>query len=158
MDQKTKQLVRLGLMTAAVAAVTMVVSLPVPNVAGAYINGGDAVVYVAAYLFGPVGAVSAAVGSALADLLLGSAIYAPGTFIIKGAMALLAALALKKWSKPAVVFAVGLLMPLGYFLYESVLFGVSAAWAGVGFNLIQYAAGTALSYALIKLLGARGHD
>jgi len=53
---------------------------------GGYFNLGESMVYTAAILGGPlVGAVAGGLGSALADIYLGYAQYAPGTLIIKGA-------------------------------------------------------------------------
>ena len=68
-NEKTKQLVLAGLMTAITVVMTMFVAIPVPNVTGAFVNCGDAAVYTSAFLLGgPVGAVAAGIGSALADL------------------------------------------------------------------------------------------
>ena len=50
-----------------------------------YFNIGEAFVYIAAIIGGPiVGGIAGAVGSSLADIALGYGIYAPGTFIFKG--------------------------------------------------------------------------
>ena len=53
---------------------------------GGYFNLGESMVYTAALLGGPlVGAVAGGLGSALADVYLGYAQYAPGTLVIKSA-------------------------------------------------------------------------
>ena len=50
-----------------------------------YVNLGDAGVYLCALLLpGGLGALAAGVGAALADLILGWAVYAPVTLLIKG--------------------------------------------------------------------------
>ena len=96
-DEKIKRLTLAGLMCAVVVITTMFAAVPIPGVQGAYANAGDAAVYASAYLLGwPWGVMVAAVGSGLADLLLGSALYAPATLVIKGLMALIAAKLLKK--------------------------------------------------------------
>ena len=91
----TTKLVRTALMTAIVMALTLIV-LPLP-VSQGYINLGDAGVYAAlAAVGGGWGVAAAAVGSALADLVLGYSIYAPATFIIKGLAALAALFVLRR--------------------------------------------------------------
>lgn len=149
------RLVLAGLLAAIIFVLTLV-HVPIPTVAGAYINLGDAGVFAAAFLLGwPWGAMAAAVGSALADIVLGSAIYAGATFLIKGAMALLAVFLFKKWKHhlPALLCA-GLLMPLGYYLYEAVFLALGpAALIDVLWNLLQYAAGVAVGLLLIRLSG-----
>ncbi|MDR0841333.1 MAG: ECF transporter S component [Christensenellaceae bacterium] len=156
-DKKIQLMIRVAMLCALVAVVTIAIVIPIPNISGAYVNAGDAVVYTAAFLLGgPWGAVAAGIGSALADLILGSALYAPATLLIKAAMAFVAGKLLAGQSgfmrRLLAVCASGLLMPAGYFLYECALYGVGAAWAGVVFNLIQYAGGAALGLLLIQAL------
>ena len=91
---KTSQRTRMIVMTAAFAALacvaTMVVKVPSPT--GGYMNLGDTVVLLGGYLLGPAwGALAGSIGPALADVLLGSPIYAPATLVIKEGMAALAA-------------------------------------------------------------------
>lgn len=70
--------------------------LQIASPAGGYLNLGDALVLMSAYLLGPVfGTAAAGIGSALADLLTGYAYYAPGTLIIKAGIALSASLLLR---------------------------------------------------------------
>lgn len=59
--------------------------LKIPWGINSYFHLGDAFIFVIAILLGPwVGAVAGSVGSALADMVGGYAIWAPFTFIIKG--------------------------------------------------------------------------
>jgi uncharacterized membrane protein len=96
--------------------------------AGAYVNPGDVGVYVAAYLLGtPWGVLAAAAGSALADLYFGSVLYIGPTFIIKGLMAFTATKLLRRWNKIPALICAGLLMPLGYFIFETVLLSIARA-------------------------------
>ena len=152
---QTVKLVTTALMCAIVVITTMFVpiTIPVPLLRGAYLNAGDAAVFVAAYVLGgPVGAAAAGIGSALADVFLGSYIYAPATLVIKGVMALIAGTLMKKWNKP--LFAIilsGLIMPAGYFLYEWALLGdFRLALAGVPFNLAQYAVCAVIGFFAVK--------
>ncbi len=152
----TKTLVTGGLMGALICALTMFVRIPLPLASGAYVNAGDAGVYLAAALLGGwPGALAAAIGSALADLLVGAAVYIAPTFVIKGAMALLAAKLLVSgrrgiFAQTFAFGAAGLLMTAGYFMFEWVVFGFAMAVAGLPFNLIQAVGGAVLGVAVCQ--------
>lgn len=150
-DRTIRTLAKAGLLTAAIVLLTAVVAIPMPGGLG-YINLGDAGVLAAAALLGGWwGAGCAAVGSALADLFLGYGFYAPATFFIKGCMALLAWLLLKKLPQQLSLLALALaalLVPAGYFAFEAALYGAPAAWANVGFNTLQCLVGAAAAHVL----------
>lgn len=158
---RTLQLVMAALFAALTCVATMTISIPIPATRG-YVNVGDCMVLLGAFLLGPYyGAASGALGSALADLLLGYTYYAPGTAVVKGLMALIAALLfslLQHRSKLSILFAsiVGeLWMVLGYFLYESTVLGYGlGALASVPANLIQAAGGALLAAVLYRMLMA----
>lgn len=81
---KAREIALSGVMTALVFVITRTFVLPIPQTKG-FFNLGEAGVYASALLFGPlVGALAGGVGSALADLSLGYAQYAPFTLVIKG--------------------------------------------------------------------------
>lgn len=136
---------------ALVAAATMFVQIPMPAGQG-YANVGDAVIFVFAALFGPtVGLAAGGIGSALADVLTGYAVWAPFTLVIKGVEGWIAGrLAHKAFRDRGLTaqaifgFAVaGLWMMLGYFLAGALLSrSWEAAVAGIVFNAFQ--AGTSL--------------
>ena len=125
-----------------------------------YINLGDCVVLLGAFLLGPVyGAAAGGIGSALADILSGYAVFAPGTFVIKALIAVIAALIMKALGSktkaaPIVASIAGeAWMVLGYFLYESIFLGYGLAAAGsIGGNAIQAVAGVVLASALYAVL------
>ena len=148
-DRTIRTLAKAGLLTAAIVLLTAVVAIPMPGGLG-YINLGDAGVLAAAALLGGWwGAGCAAVGSA--DLFLGYGFYAPATFFIKGCMALLAWLLLKKLPQRLSLLALALaalLVPAGYFAFEAALYGAPAAWANVGFNTLQCLVGAAAAHVL----------
>ena len=74
-------------------AATMLVQIP--TVAG-YTNIGEGMCLLSGLVLGPwYGFFAAGIGSALADLISGYAYYVPATFLIKGFVALLAALLLR---------------------------------------------------------------
>lgn len=107
-------------------------------------------VLLAAFCMGPwYGGAAAALGSALADLLAGYALYAPATALIKFAVPMVAI-----WSYRALkrVFSKSVtdvlcrtiacilgecVMVLGYFLYETVLYDAAGAWISVPGNALQ---------------------
>lgn len=138
---KTFQRTRMVVMAAAFAALacvaTMVVKVPSPT--GGYMNLGDTVVLLGGYLLGPAwGALAGSIGPALADVLLGSPIYAPATLVIKAGMAALAAACHQAFGKgrgPLGLAACGIMgelpMVVGYWLYDALLLG-SAAGAAAG--------------------------
>lgn len=154
-QDKVKTLTWAGLMCAVVVVTTMFAAIPIPGVQGAYANAGDAAVYASAHLLGwPWGVAAAAVGSMIADLLLGSALYAPATFVIKGIMALLSVKLAGKVKAMIPRFLIcGAAMVLGYFLYECIIYGAATALISVPANLLQAAAG-----ALLGSIIARGID
>lgn len=148
-------------LTAIVTVATMVVQIPSPM--NGYINLGDCFVLLSAWLLGPVyGTAAAAIGSALADILTGYTIYAPGTFVIKGLMALVACLLVKmfisrkKILAGRIVSAVAaeLIMVFGYFLYSALIFGEGlAAAVSIPGNLMQGLIGLVASVILASILG-----
>ena len=147
---------------AAVCCVATFISVPLPF---GYFNLGDIFVLVSGWLLGPVfGTLAAAIGTALADLLLGYAMYMPATFIIKGAMALLAFYTyhalFKKISRKAVrlpisAFISELLMVGGYFVFEAFVLGYGVgAVASIFGNALQGIAGIIGATALFLALNA----
>ena len=150
-----------SLLAALVAVATMVVKIPTPT--GGYVNIGDGVVLICGWLLGPVwGALAAGLGSMLADLI-GYPIYAPGTFVIKGLMALIAfAVAglckpvFKKHAWLAYILAgiaAEAVMVLGYFIFEAVFlsYGMGAA-VGILPNVSQAVVGIAIGTSLMCLI------
>ena len=88
---QTRALVMTGLFAALGCVATLVLQIPSPT--GGYLNLGDTVVILGAYLLGPaLGATAGGVGPALADLLSGYTVYVPATLVIKAVMGLLAAM------------------------------------------------------------------
>ena len=145
LDRKTKRLALAGQLCGATLLLTLL-SLPLPSGYG-YVNLGDAGVFLCACLLpGGLGALAAGVGAALADLILGWAIYAPVTLLVKGLTALLAGLALRRAGKAALPLSLlcCLLIPLGYFLYETILLTAPVAAVNVLPNALQAAIGAAL--------------
>ena len=109
MKPEQKKWLLLFLLLALTVLVTALLRVPVPlsvtiggRDAGVYVTLGDVCVFFAVLLCGtPWGALIAALGMALADLLVGSYSYIIGSFLIKGGMALMECLAAGKRSRRA---------------------------------------------------------
>ncbi|NLB61910.1 MAG: ECF transporter S component [Clostridiales bacterium] len=148
---KTKKIVLGGLFAALITLVTYL-AIRIPGGSG-YIHLGDSVIFVAAFVLGGLGsAAAAAVGSALTDIILGFAIYAPGTFVIKGLTALVAAMLMKAFKPKLRILAIliaSLIIPIGYFAYElSFITTFEVAIVNIPFNLLQTTVGSIVGYAL----------
>lgn len=147
---------------ALICVATMIIQIPSPL--GGYINFGDCFILVAAWILGPVyGFAAGGLGSALADLFTGYLIYVPGTFVIKGLIAVCAALlsrAIGKKSKlsllvyPAGAVVGELVMCVGYYLYYALFLSGSfeGALASMPGNLIQGGAGVVCGVLLVQVL------
>ena len=86
---RTRALVMTALLAALACVATLVIRIPSPT--GGYMNLGDTIVLLGAYLLGGAyGAAAGAVGPALADLISGYMVYVPATLVIKAVMALIA--------------------------------------------------------------------
>jgi uncharacterized membrane protein len=145
-----------AIMTAATAAVTMVISIPFPPTRG-YFNLGDAMVMLAGLLFGArLGGVAGGIGSALSDVLLGYGYFAPLTLFIKGTEGFLTGLVGNSRRFPlkvAGVIAGAVAMLVGYFSVETPLYGFGAAFAElVAINSIQVLSGAIISLTLAQII------
>ncbi len=161
-NQQIKKIVWAGLFTALTTVATMIIQVPSPT--GGYVNAGDALVLLGAFILGPWwGAAAAGLGSALADLLAGYVLYAPATLVIKFLMALTAGIILKKMRKsPSLLGAIlggviaELIMIGGYFAFTALALNLGwGALAEIPGNCVQgvfgVASGTALYFALLRI-------
>lgn len=157
----TKKLVLTALFMALTVVSTMFIRVPLPL---GYVNLGDAFVLLSIFILGPIyGTIAAGVGSALADLF-GYITYAPGTLVIKTAMAIVAYLLYKlllKTTKKALIAEVvggvagAIIMAFGYFFYETMFFETAAvAIVNVPWNLIQGGIGVIISTIVMRILFA----
>ena len=144
----SKRLTLTALFSALCCVSTVLITVPLP--ASGYFNTGDVFVLLSAWCLGPIyGVLGAAIGSALGDLFLGYAIYAPATFVIKGLDAFVACFicwGLKKIIRkqaldflPRILSAIAgeLVMIFGYFLFESILYGFFGAIPNILGNGLQ---------------------
>ncbi len=156
----TRNLTLSGLFAALTCVLTMVVQIPSPT---GFTNLGDCMILLGAFVLGPVyGLAAGGIGSALADILSSYAIYAPGTFVIKGCIALFAALLCRAFQKhgklnyPTRILScviAELWMVAGYLFYETVILGYGlAAVQSIPGNLMQGLVGVVLAMVLYRLL------
>ena len=163
-----------GVMAALIFVATQI-RIPIPT---GYLNLGDVMINICSFILGPLAAIPAALGSAIADLVAGYPMYIGPTFIIKGLMGLLGGLyfsqSIKAYTKNgehslkdymrsgkhialsvAVFIGCELIMVLGYFAFEALpqMYGVAGALGSVPYNLIQAAAGIILSVPVIRIPG-----
>ena len=156
-DKKTRKLVISAMMAALTYVATMVIQIPSPM--NGYVNLGDCFVLLSGWLLGPwYGGAAAGIGSMLTDLLSGYGHYAPGTFVIKGLDALVAALLFRAMGRTSTAALVsGLvgeaIMVAGYFGYAALLLGKGlGAAASIPGNLVQAALGLLIGFLLLKVL------
>lgn len=156
-DRKIRKTVYTAALAALVCVATMVVQVPSPT--GGYVNLGDGFVLLSGWLLGPwYGAAAAGLGTALTDLLMGYAVYAPASFLIKGLTALMAAFIAGKTAHSRLGLLTGgvlgeLWMALGYFLFTALILGRgSGALLSVPGNLVQGALGVLVGYLLMRVI------
>ncbi len=137
-----QKLVFSALLAALTCVCTMVIQIPALSTGG-YINLGDSIVLLCAwYIGGFYGAAAAGIGSMMADIFSGYAVYAPATFIIKALMALAAWAIFRKFSSHRGqclgAAAAALIMMTGYLTFEATIMGYGiGALGSIPGNLIQ---------------------
>ena len=156
-DKKIRTMVTAAVLAALSCVATMVVQIPSPM--NGFVNLGDCCVLLSGWILGPWwGGAAAGIGSMLTDLLSGYGYYAPGTFVIKGLDALVAALIFKamgRTSAAAIVSGVvgEIIMVVGYFGYAGLLLGKGiGAAASIPGNLVQAAMGLVIGFVLLKVM------
>ncbi len=158
---KIRNLVLYGLNTAIVFVSCYFLNVQLPiSVNGGLIHLGNIALFTIAMLFGrKQGAVAGAFGMALFDLASPWAIWAPGTFVIRGIMGYLIGYFYERREKNKVLFTVfaivipSIEMIAGYYLYEVLIYGnwVQAATSIPG-DIIQLVIGYAAAIPLYMTL------
>lgn len=156
-----KKIITAALLAALTFVGTMIIQIPTGT--NGYIHVGDCFVILCGYILGPLwGFMAAGVGSALTDITTSYFFWAPGTFIIKGAMAVIAYFLVKASSR---VYKRGTLIPFvlassiaeifmvaGYFVYAATILGEGLPAAlSIPANLVQGIAGAILSTLLAEI-------
>lgn len=158
MKTKTQKIVMASMMAALCCVVTMIIKVPSPM--EGYLNLGDAIVLLSGWLMGPLyGFISAAIGSSLADVFSGYALYAPATFVIKGLMACVAHHIYKLLTKHTNDITSGILsgisseivMIAGYYIFEGFMYGFYPSLVNIPANAIQGVFGMIAGIILVKV-------
>ena len=160
----TKKVVLGGLFMALICVTTMFTRIPLPK---GYFNLGDVFVMLSAVFLGKYyGFLVGGIGSAMADMLTASYIYAPVTLVIKGfeAFATAAVIGNEKGTlnnmKTVAAVSIGsFIMFTGYFIAEAFLFrlldesfGVAVAVINVPANVLQGCLSGLSAFLLLKVL------
>jgi len=157
--EKIKTIVISAMLASLTCVATMIIKIPTPL--HGYANLGDCIVLLSAFLL-PVsyGFCAAAIGSALADVLSGYAMYAPATFFIKGLMVIVAYFINKQFTKKdkkrllgKIIsgFVAEIVMVAGYFVFEGFLYGFEASLVNIPANAIQGIVGLIMGVLLINI-------
>ena len=153
-----KRIVRIAMMAALIFAGTYTFKIPIA-ITGGYTHLGDSAIFVGVMLLGRKdGALAAALGAALSDLLSGAMLWVLPTFIIKGIMALIMGLAVEKlmpehrygWLIGEVLG--GVCQIVGYQLVKIVLISPAAAIATIPTNTMQTIAGIVIASVVITIM------
>ena len=152
----TKKIATTAIMAALTFVATVFISVPYGGGAG-YFNLSDAVILFSTIFFGPtVGICSGIIGTVLGDIAVGYAIFAPATLFAKGLEAVLCfvifyLLRKTKYTKYISVFIAPIIMVLVYFITNCILNEVNYALISLGFDCIQWLAGSIIGFVLINV-------
>ena len=164
---KLRTLILAAMFAALTCVATMIIHIPSPI--GGYFNLGDCMVLLSAFVLGPVwGTAAGGIGSALADVICGYFIYAPGTLVIKALMALAAALIFRAFAKNGSRFgktfsgsllgsvAAEIIMVVGYSLGRAFIYATpEAALLKLPYQILQAAVGALVGTLLVWKCGLR---
>ena len=146
-----------ALMAALACVATMLIKIPSPL--KGYLNLGDCIVLVTGWILSPAnGFLAAGLGSAMADLFSGYMTYVPATFLIKGTMALAAGFIFRILRKRGDPFksriisgvVAEVIMVIGYYVFESFLYGGISSLVNIPANAVQGVAGLVIGIVLMK--------
>lgn len=159
-NERIRLLTLMGMLTAFTTVATIVIQIPTPT--KGYVNLGDTVVNISAWILGGIyGGAVGGIGSALADIITGYAIYAPATLIIKFLMAFVCfkvySVCRNKFSSLASrivsVIVSELIMIFGYAVFAGILYGsVKTAFLGIPENAVQGIMGAVISVVLYECI------
>lgn len=155
-EKNTKEIVRYSMLMALTIVATILIKIPSPATKG-YLNLGDTMVLLSGLMLGKkAGFLIGGIGSAIADILLGYTYYAPITLIVKGVEGFIAGYLMEKEFFKNRVFLItiigGLLMAVGYYIFQIPLYGLKAALISIPGNIVQGLVGAVGAIGLYKSL------
>lgn len=158
MNQSLKRITKIAMMTAIIFVCTYTFKVPIA-ITGGYTHLGDCAIFVGVMILGRKdGALAAALGGALSDLLGGFMVWVVPTFLIKGLMAFVMGTIIEKampdrkgnWLIGAILG--GICQIICYQLVKVVLISPAAALATIPTITTQTVAGIIIGAVIIIVL------
>lgn len=150
MSGKTDELALMAVMTSLVAAATALY-VPMPGFR-IYFNLGEGVIYIIALSLGArYGAICGGLGASLADLLLGYPLWAPFTFVIKGAEGFIVGHLAHK-NRNVALLAGASVMIAGYAAAAGLLYGPKVIPIEIATDVAQTGIGAVLAIVTMPIL------
>ena len=156
MNNKTKFISEISVLTSLTIVITLVLIIPLPSNSG-YLNLSDAMIMIASNVTSPLGGfIVGALSGGICDLVAGYGAYIPFTIIIKGIEGYLAGYLFKKLNNKTLkylsLFICGLLMGILYFIPDFIYYGVSVALLNLPLNILQGILGATIASLIILLI------
>lgn len=156
MNNKTKFISEISVLTSLTIVITLVLIIPLPSNSG-YLNLSDALIMIASNVTSPLGGfIVGALSGGICDLVAGYGAYIPFTIIIKGIEGYLAGYLFKKLNNKTLkylsLFICGLLMGILYFIPDFIYYGVSVALLNLPLNILQGILGATIASLIILLI------
>ena len=162
----TFKVVMTAMMICLIMVAILFIRVPIPFTQG-YVHFGDAIVFLAVLVFGWIyGAVAAALGGMLGDIVGGAAAWAPWSVGIKGIMALILGGIIAMFAKKGTfskgkllageivgMIAAGAFMVAGYYFAEGIMYGNwISPLLGIPWNIGQFAVGGVIAVIISQAL------
>ena len=156
MNNKTKFISEISVLTSLTIVITLVLIIPLPSNSG-YLNLSDAMIMIASNVTSPLGGfIVGALSGGICDLVAGYGAYIPFTIIIKGIEGYLAGYLFKKLNNKTLkylsLFICGLLMGILYFIPDFIYYGVSVALLNLPLNILQGILGASIATLILLIL------
>ncbi len=136
-----------------VAMVTIATMIHIPVGSRVYFNFGDVVILSIALLYGKkAGFICGSLGSAIADIILGYPLWAPFTFVIKGAEGFLTGFFGEKGKRILGLLVGGSAMVTGYTLSAGIIYGWKVAPIELTNDMVQISVGIIGAFLITKAL------
>lgn len=154
-SNKLKQMTVTALLTALNIVISRILIIPIPFTHG-NINLCDAGIFLVAYMYGPwAGLFTGAMSGFMLDLISGYSQYMFFSLIVHGLEGLVAGWLLQKsqtkWRQVGALLVGILIMVVGYFCSDSILYNVQTGLLGIPMNIIQGVVGAAVAFALTRV-------
>lgn len=139
---KLKNAVITAMLMALTVLLTISFHITIPQTGG-YVHLGDTIIYITIFLLGKrSGTLVGALGGTIADMLT-SPMYTPVTFVVKGISSYISGILYEKFGGKLIGSAIsfligGMVMVLGYYFAEAIMFGSFVTpIASIPFNIAQ---------------------